>query len=137
MREDDESILPKVTLADVPAAEAEPDHGERVGQGSVRLQVIGSVNRKATAEEIQRMKEIVAENMRDGAFGLSTGLFYDPGVFTPTEEVVELARVADGGLEQHRARQIDVTTERIVLRPLIVRAIPTAVKSAPKMGRAP
>ena len=34
--------------------------------------------------------------MRDGAFGLSTGLFYVPGIFTPTEEVIELAKVAGG-----------------------------------------
>jgi N-acyl-D-amino-acid deacylase len=64
-----------------------------VGQGSIRQQVIGSVNRKATPEEIARMKEIAAQAMRDGAFGLSTGLFYVPGNFTPTEEVIELAKV--------------------------------------------
>ena len=83
-----------------------PNMAAFVGQGSVRLKVIGSVNRKATAEEIQRMKEIVAENMRDGAFGLSTGLFYDPGVFTPTEEVIELARVAGemGGIHTSHMR---------------------------------
>ena len=49
----------------------------------------GLVNRKATPEEIEKMKEIAAQAMRDGAFGLSTGLFYVPGNFTPTEEVIE------------------------------------------------
>jgi N-acyl-D-amino-acid deacylase len=65
-----------------------------IGQGSVRSEVIGSADRAATAAEIQRMRELVEQGMRDGAFGLSTGLFYVPGTFTPTEEVVELAKVA-------------------------------------------
>ena len=65
-----------------------------IGQGSVRWEVIGEVNRKATAEEIAKMKTLVEQGMKDGAFGLSSGLFYVPGTFTPTEEVIELARVA-------------------------------------------
>ncbi|HTS31879.1 MAG TPA: D-aminoacylase [Bryobacteraceae bacterium] len=64
-----------------------------VGQGSIRSQVIGLANRKATPEEIEKMKGIAEQAMRDGAFGLSTGLFYVPGNFTPTEEVIELAKV--------------------------------------------
>ncbi len=46
------------------------------------------------------MRALVEQAMRDGAFGLSTGLFYVPGNYTPTAEVVELARVAGrmGGL---------------------------------------
>jgi N-acyl-D-amino-acid deacylase len=90
----------------IETAKIAPNMAAFVGQGSIRLQVIGSVDRKATAEEIQRMKDIVAENMRDGAFGLSTGLFYDPGVFTPTEEVIELARVAGemGGIHTSHMR---------------------------------
>jgi dihydroorotase/N-acyl-D-amino-acid deacylase len=78
-----------------------------VGQGSIRQQVIGSVNRKATAEEMAKMKEIAAQAMRDGAFGLSTGLFYVPGNFTPTEEVIELAKVvgAMGGIHISHMRE--------------------------------
>ena len=64
-----------------------------VGQGSIRSEVMGLVNRKATPEEIERMKSLAAQAMKDGAFGLSTGLFYVPGNFTPTEEVIEIARV--------------------------------------------
>src|SRR5690606_17223869 len=45
-------------------------------------------------EELERMKAMVAEAMRDGAFGLSTGLRYLPGAFSELDEVVELARVA-------------------------------------------
>jgi len=68
--------------------------GSFLGQGSVRAEVIGSDDRFATSEELARMRQIVEQAMRDGAFGLSTGLFYVPGTFTPTEEVIELARVA-------------------------------------------
>jgi dihydroorotase/N-acyl-D-amino-acid deacylase len=85
------------------------DIGTFVGQGSVRNAVIGDVDRKATPEEIDKMKGIVEQAMKDGAFGLSTGLFYVPGTFTPTAEVVELAKVAGryGGI--HESHQRDET----------------------------
>ncbi|HWP38006.1 MAG TPA: D-aminoacylase [Gemmatimonadales bacterium] len=68
--------------------------GSFIGQGSVRSAVIGDVNRRPTPEELDRMRALVEQGMRDGAFGLSSGLFYVPGTFTPTEEVIELAKVA-------------------------------------------
>jgi dihydroorotase/N-acyl-D-amino-acid deacylase len=68
--------------------------GSFIGQGSVRSAVIGDVNRKPTPEELDKMRALVEQGMKDGALGLSSGLFYVPGTFTPTEEVVELARVA-------------------------------------------
>lgn len=68
--------------------------GSFIGQGSVRSAVIGDVNRRPAAEELSKMKALVEQGMKDGAFGLSSGLFYVPGTFTPTEEVVELAKVA-------------------------------------------
>jgi N-acyl-D-amino-acid deacylase len=64
-----------------------------VGHGSLRNHVMGLVNRRATPEELQRMRELARSAMLDGAFGLSTGLFYVPGNFAPTEEVVEIAKV--------------------------------------------
>jgi N-acyl-D-amino-acid deacylase len=70
--------------------------GTFVGQGSIRQAVLGLENRKATPDEIDKMKEITRRAMQDGALGLSTGLFYVPGNFTPTEEVVELAKVVAG-----------------------------------------
>jgi N-acyl-D-amino-acid deacylase len=70
--------------------------GAFVGQGTIRTAVVGLVNRKATPEEIGKMKEIAAQAMRDGAFGMSTGLFYVPGNFTPTEEIIEIAKVIGG-----------------------------------------
>lgn len=65
-----------------------------VGQGTIREQVIGAEDRDATPAEIERMRQMVAEAMEQGALGISTGLFYVPGSFTPTEEIVELSKVA-------------------------------------------
>ena len=80
--------------------------GSFIGQGSVRSAVIGDVNRKPTREELDKMRALVEQGMKDGAFGLSTGLFYVPGTFTPTEEVIELARVAArfGGIHESHMR---------------------------------
>jgi N-acyl-D-amino-acid deacylase len=68
--------------------------GSFVGQGSIREAVVGSANRAATADERAKMRAMVEQAMKEGAFGLSTGLFYVPGAFTPTDEVVELAAAA-------------------------------------------
>jgi N-acyl-D-amino-acid deacylase len=68
--------------------------GSMIGQGSVREAVMGDVDRKATPAELEKMRALVEQGMKDGAFGLSSGLFYVPGTFTPTEEVIELAKVA-------------------------------------------
>lgn len=80
--------------------------GSLVGQGSIREKTIGLQDRKATAAELESMKALARQAMRDGAFGMSTGLFYLPGNFTPTEEVIELARVigALGGVHTSHMR---------------------------------
>lgn len=66
-----------------------------VGHATVRYQVLGEdYNRRATEKEIRAMRELVERGMREGAFGLSTGLEYDVGRASSTEEVIELARVA-------------------------------------------
>ncbi len=80
-------------LQKVAAAHPAVNFGTFVGQGSIREAVMGLANRKATPEEVERMKVIARQAMQDGAFGLSTGLFYVPGNFTPTEEVIEIAKV--------------------------------------------
>jgi dihydroorotase/N-acyl-D-amino-acid deacylase len=67
--------------------------GSFIGQGSVRQAVMGLANRTASAEELERMRGLVRQGMADGAFGLSTGLFYVPGAFTPLAEVVELQKI--------------------------------------------
>jgi N-acyl-D-amino-acid deacylase len=80
--------------------------GTFIGQGSVRAAVIGRVNRSASGQEIDKMRVLVEQGMRDGAFGLSSGLEYVPGTYAPLEEIVELAKVAGrlGGHYQSHIR---------------------------------
>ncbi len=68
--------------------------GTYIGHGAVRSAVVGLEDRPPSAEEIDAMKAIVDEAMKQGAFGLSSGLVYVPGRFAETKELVELARVA-------------------------------------------
>jgi N-acyl-D-amino-acid deacylase len=93
-------------LAKVDAARPAINVGTFIGHGSVRGEVIGQVNRVATVDELERMRGLVRQGMRDGAFGLSTGLFYVPGNYAPLDEVIELARVAGefGGIHQSHMR---------------------------------
>ena len=65
-----------------------------VGHNSIRREVMGSDDKKATPEELERMKKMVARAMEAGAVGFSTGLEYVPGTYAPTDEIVELAKVA-------------------------------------------
>ena len=80
--------------------------GMMVPHGSVRGAVLGSQNRAATPEEMERMRGLVRAGMTAGAFGLSSGPFYAPGSFAPTEELVELGKVAGqgGGVYQSHIR---------------------------------
>lgn len=66
------------------------------GHGSVRRAVLGSERRAPTAGELERMKELVAQAMREGAWGLSTGLIYPPGCYAGTGEIVALCKVVAG-----------------------------------------
>lgn len=70
-----------------------------VPQGSVRMAVVGNERRLATAAELDRMRALVADGMRDGAFGMSSGLTYVPGMFADTAELAALCDVvaAHGG----------------------------------------
>ncbi|MBA3268908.1 MAG: D-aminoacylase [Acidobacteria bacterium] len=92
---DGSSPLPlKPFLDKLGAIRISPNFASFVGQGTIRSAVIGEVDRQATPAEIDQMRTLVRQGMLDGAFGLSSGLFYVPGAFTQTAEVVELARVA-------------------------------------------
>jgi dihydroorotase/N-acyl-D-amino-acid deacylase len=68
--------------------------GTFVGAGGLRNYVLGKDNRPATAGELDKMRELVAQAMQQGAFGISTALQYVPDTFASTDEVIELARVA-------------------------------------------
>ncbi|MGG7464851.1 N-acyl-D-amino-acid deacylase family protein [Plantibacter sp. YIM 135347] len=76
-----------------------------VPQGSVRMAVVGNEDRAATPHEIERMRGLVADGMREGAFGMSSGLTYVPGMFADTAELVALCETVaefDGFYAPHQ-----------------------------------
>jgi len=66
------------------------------GHGSIRRQVMGMEDRPPTDEEMSRMKAMVREAAGEGSFGLSTGLYYAPGSYASTDEVLALAKELGG-----------------------------------------
>jgi N-acyl-D-amino-acid deacylase len=98
--------------------------GTYVGAAQVREAVLGDVDRAPTPAELEKMKSLVAEAMRDGAFGLSTALIYPPGHYAKTEELIELAKVAGhyGGIYGTHMRSEGQTE-------------PQAVEEALRIGR--
>ncbi|UCH58147.1 MAG: D-aminoacylase [Candidatus Bathyarchaeota archaeon] len=65
-----------------------------VGHGAVRIASMGYEAREPTQSELEHMRELVREAMEAGAYGLSSGLIYPPGIFAETNELIELAKVA-------------------------------------------
>ena len=65
-----------------------------VGFGTIRQRVLGQSDRAPTAEELAKMKWMVGEAMHEGAFGISTGLFYVPQTYAKTAEVIAVSKVA-------------------------------------------
>jgi N-acyl-D-amino-acid deacylase len=93
---DGESIYPVAELferqAQTPAA---INVATYVGHGDLRAAVMGAdFRRHATVDEIGRMRALLTAGMQAGALGLATGLEYDPGIYSETGEVIELAREA-------------------------------------------
>jgi len=112
-----------------------------VGHGSVREAVMGRVDRPPSPAELARMEGLVREAMREGAFGLSTGLFYVPGTFARTAEVIALARVAGemGGIHVSHMRDeargvLDSVRETIAIGE--EGRLPTQVTHHKMIGRA-
>jgi dihydroorotase/N-acyl-D-amino-acid deacylase len=68
--------------------------GTYVGAATAREMVIGYGDRTPTADELKQMQAIVADAMRDGAFGVSTALQYPPATFSTTPELIALAKTA-------------------------------------------
>ena len=90
--------------------------GTFVTVGSVRRAVMGDTDRAATLAELEQMKAHVAGAMRQGAFGLSSGMIYAPASFASTDEVVALASVAashGGGYVSHIRSEGDQLVEAI------------------------
>ncbi len=89
-----------------------------VGHATVRRQVMGDdYRRQASGAEVRRMRALVDQAMREGAIGLSSGLEYEVGSYSDTEEIVELARAAaaQGGFYiSHIRDEADRSMEAIV-----------------------
>ena len=84
-------------LARLDAAPAAVNVATMVGHGNVREKVMGEdFKRPARPAEIAAMRALVAQGMAEGAFGLSSGLEYDPGYYSTTDELVTLAQAAAG-----------------------------------------
>jgi N-acyl-D-amino-acid deacylase len=64
-----------------------------IPQGTVRMLVVGWEDREATPQELDRMRQLVAEGMEQGAVGMSSGLTYTPGMYAKGAELTELCRV--------------------------------------------
>lgn len=82
-----------------------PNAGLFIGQGTVRGRVVGARDIPPTAAQLDSMRALVRKAMQDGAIGMSAGLFYAPGSFAKTEEVIELARELkpfDGVYDTHQ-----------------------------------
>tara|TARA_B100001113_G_scaffold319314_1_gene287904 strand:+ start:494 stop:2110 length:1617 start_codon:yes stop_codon:yes gene_type:complete len=97
-----------------------PNWSTFVGHGTIRRKVMGLSDRKPTDEEITKMKELLHEAMQDGALGISTGLFYVPGSFAETDEIIELSKVVAnyGGIyishiREETSKLIDSVNETI------------------------
>src|SRR5947207_798419 len=93
--------------------------GTFVGATQVREYVIGYDDRPPTAPELEQMKKLVAEAMKDGALGVSTSLQYVPARFAKTDEIVELAKIAHqyGGIyishQRSEANAIDDSMKEV------------------------
>ena len=87
-----------------------------VGHGTIRRAVMGIEPRESTPEEIEKMKEILRQSMREGAWGMSTGLEYSPGIYSNTEEVIDLAKVVsefDGVYITHKRSEREYVREAV------------------------
>jgi N-acyl-D-amino-acid deacylase len=82
-------------LAEIEEKKVSINYATLIGHNTVRRSAMNGVHdRPPTAEELEQMKSLVDRAMEDGAVGLSTGLIYLPGVFSKSDEIVALAKVA-------------------------------------------
>lgn len=86
------------------AAGACMNYGTLIGHSTLRLAVMGFVNRDPDEKEMEQLKALLEQELQRGAFGMSLGLIYPPSAFSKKEELVELAKVIakyDGILAVH------------------------------------
>ena len=86
-----------------------------VGHGEIRERVLGLDDRAPTPDELDEMRFLVRQGMEQGAFGLSSGLFYVPGYYATTDEVIELTRIAAdyGGVYDTHDRDLGATYQGV------------------------
>ncbi|HKP87795.1 MAG TPA: D-aminoacylase [Blastocatellia bacterium] len=87
-----------------------------IPHGQARLYAMGMEDRLATREEVGAMQELIRRSMREGAFGLSTGLIYPPCCFADTAELIELARAVaefDGIFVAHMRSESDYLEDAV------------------------
>lgn len=103
-------------LAAIERARPAIDCAYLIPHGAVRLSVMGMEDRRASAEEIRAMQELIRQSMREGALGLSTGLIYPPCCFADTNELVELCRAVaefDGIFVSHMRSESDYIEDAV------------------------
>ncbi|HKF44101.1 MAG TPA: D-aminoacylase [Thermoanaerobaculia bacterium] len=121
--------------------------GTFVGSGSIRAMVVGREKRPATPQEMRRMEELVDQAMREGALGVSSSLQYIPNIYSTTEELTNLAKVAakHGGAyfthQRSESGRIDASLDEVftIARDAKIRAQIWHLKTAykPNFGRMP
>lgn len=87
-----------------------------IGAATPRIYVIGYEDRKATPEELEKMKDLVRDAMREGAMGVASSLIYPPGHFADTAELTELAKAAaefDGVYASHIRNEANQLVESV------------------------
>ncbi len=67
-----------------------------IGHNTLRSSVVGYAARQSTPQELEAMERLLAQSLDEGGWGLTTGLIYQPGKYSTSEEVVALAKVASG-----------------------------------------
>jgi N-acyl-D-amino-acid deacylase len=94
-------------LNELDSAPTSINFGTFVGHNTIREEVMQRDDRAPSTDELSAMQQMVDQAMREGAYGLSTGLKYMPGAFSKTEEVIELARIAGehGGIHISHMRE--------------------------------
>jgi N-acyl-D-amino-acid deacylase len=79
-----------------------PNVASYIGATTIREYVIGLEDKKATPQQLAQMRELVKQEMEAGALGIGSSLIYPPAFYAPTEELIELCKVA----AQYRGKYI-------------------------------
>ncbi len=103
-------------LAAIERAQPAIDCAYLIPHGAVRLSAMGLEDRRARPDELRAMQELIRQSMREGAFGMSTGLIYPPCCFADTAELIELCRAVaefDGIFVSHMRSESDYIEDAV------------------------